>query len=238
MLDDPDTHTDTGDASRSLGHAMAEMARVIQEDHDSVDETLSAITAQAVHLIPGADHAGITLVTKNHKVDSRAATDDLPRIIDELQERCQEGPCLDTVWKHHSVRVVDMASEDRWPTFSPAAADQGVQSMLTFRLYTHRDHLGALNLYSDTAHGFDDTDDDVGIMLATHAAIALVAAEREEKLESALATRDVIGQAKGIVMERYDLRADAAFAMLVRLSQEWHTPVTDLAERIARRDQD
>lgn len=110
--------------------------------------------------------------------------------------------------------------------------------MLTFRLYTHRDHLGALNLYSDTAHGFDDTDDDVGIMLATHAAIALVAAEREEKLESALATRDVIGQAKGIVMERYDLRADAAFAMLVRLSQEWHTPVTDLAERIARRDQD
>lgn len=108
--------------------------------------------------------------------------------------------------------------------------------MLTFRLYTHHDHLGALNLYSDTSHGFDDTDDDAGVLLATHAAVALVAAEREAQLESALVTRDVIGQAKGIIMERYDLRADAAFSMLVRLSQDWHIPVNDLAERIARRD--
>lgn len=230
--------TDSSADSGSLGDAMAEMARLIEQDHASVDETLAAITAEAVRLIPGADHAGITLVTKNHRVDSRAATDDLPRIIDELQEQCREGPCLDTVWKHHSVRVVDMATEQRWPTFAPAASAKGVRSMLTFRLYTHRDHLGALNLYSDDAHGFDDADDDVGILLATHAAVALVAAEREAQLESALTTRDVIGQAKGIIMERYDLRADAAFTMLVRLSQEWHTPVTELAERIAQRNPD
>jgi hypothetical protein len=129
-----------------------------------------------------------------------------------------------------------MTHEDRWPLFAPAAADAGVRSMLTFRLYVHHDHLGALNLYSDTVRGFDDTDDDVGVLLATHAAVALVGAEKEQNLESALATRDVIGQAKGIIMERYDLGADAAFAMLVRLSQQMQTPVTELAEQVARRD--
>ncbi|WP_308126282.1 GAF and ANTAR domain-containing protein [Rhodococcoides corynebacterioides] len=227
---------DSDSETVSLGAAMAEMARVIQQEHGSVEGTLLSITAEAVRLIPGADHAGITLVVRNHRIESRGATDELPRRVDALQEATGQGPCFDTVWKHHSVSVPDMAREDRWPQFAPAASEAGVRSMLTFRLYTHHDHLGALNLYSDAVHGFDDADDDVGVLLATHAALALVAAEQEHNFESALATRDVIGQAKGIIMERYDLRADAAFAMLVRLSQDWHTPVTDLATKIARRE--
>lgn len=220
----------------SLSESMSEMALLLQQQHPSVDDTLFSITSEAVRLVPGASDAGITLVTGRRKVESRAATGKLPRRIDALQERTGEGPCLDAVWKQRTVHVQDMSTEDRWPVFAPAAAGEGVDAMLAFQLYTRGDNLGALNLYASRAHGFDDASIEAGLLLATHAAIALIAAQHEEQFQSALASRDLIGQAKGMIMERYDINAIQAFNMVKQLSQDWNVSVVDLAKRIVYRE--
>ncbi|ERN45337.1 RNA binding sensor regulator [Prescottella equi NBRC 101255 = C 7] len=90
-----------------------------------------------------------------------------------------DGPCLQAIWEHETVRVDDMAHEDRWPRFAPRAADAGIGSMLAFQLYTTESNLGALNLLSASPHAFDSTSVSVGGSLATHAAIAVIAAQRE-----------------------------------------------------------
>ncbi|MFZ2178081.1 MAG: GAF and ANTAR domain-containing protein [Rhodococcus sp. (in: high G+C Gram-positive bacteria)] len=222
-------HIGTGDR---LGETMAELAMTLQKQHRSIDGTLESITRSAVRMVPGVHHAGITLVVGRRRLEPRAATDKLPLRIDQLQTELGEGPCLDAIWEQHTVEVPDMSTEKRWPRFAKAAAESGVRSMLSFQLYTHQDNLGALNLYSDVADGFDDTSHEVGLLLATHAAIALIAAQRETQLQSALASRDVIGQAKGIVMERYGVDAVRAFELLSRLSQEWNIPVAEIARRV------
>jgi GAF domain-containing protein len=225
-----------GSASRSLGEAMSELAITLQQHYGSVDETLQSITDSALTLIPGTTGASVSLVIERRRIESRAATSDFARGIDELQSHLGEGPCLDAVWDEHTVSIPDTDREDRWPKFAPAAATAGVKSMLCFQLYTHGDNLGALNLFADTYGAFDAGAVQVGTFVATHAAVALIAAEHEDQMRSALATRDSIGQAKGILMERYDVSATRAFEMIKTLSQDWNIPVTELSRTIATRE--
>ncbi len=95
--------------------------------------------------------------------------------IDDLQQEVDDGPCLQAIWEHETVRVDDMAHEDRWPRFAPRAADAGIGSMLAFQFYTTESNLGALNLLSASPHAFDAASVSVGVSLATHAAIAVIA---------------------------------------------------------------
>jgi len=143
------------------------------------------------------------------------------------------GPCRTAIWEREPVHIPDMATEDRWPRFAAAATEAGVGAMLCFQLFVHGDNLGALNLYAPTAHAFTDESQSIGLVFAAHAAVALAAAQHEQHLHTALAHRDIIGQAKGIVMERFHLDADQAFALLARLSQEANTKLHDVAARIA-----
>ncbi|ORI13882.1 hypothetical protein BJD99_12290 [Rhodococcus sp. 1163] len=219
----------------ALSREMSDMARVFQQNYASIEDTLASITRMAVEMVPGTDHAGITLVTGRRTVESRAATGELPRRLDSLQEHCGQGPCLDAVWEQRTVYVEDMRSEHRWPQFAPAAAGMGVHSMLAFQLFTRRDNLGALNLYSERADGFDSASEELGLVLATHAAVALIAAQHEDQMQSALASRDLIGQAKGMIMERYGIDAVQAFDLLSRLSQDWNIGVAELAGRVTLR---
>ncbi len=225
-------HTST----RSLGEAMSELAKSLQKDYESVEDTLQSITNSSVELVSGATNASVSLVIRRREVQSRAATAGVAREIDRLQNELDEGPCLDAIWSHQIVEVPDTANDERWSRFGPAAAAVGVRSMLCFQLYTHHDNLGALNLLSSSTDAFDDEARQVGTLVATHAAIALIAAEHEDQLQSALATRDVIGQAKGVVMERYDVSATQAFEMMRTLSQDWQVTVAELAATIARRN--
>ncbi|WP_142063664.1 ANTAR domain-containing protein [Pseudonocardia kunmingensis] len=92
--------------------------------------------------------------------------------------------------------------------------------------------LGALNLYSDRVDAFDDESEHVGLLLASHAAVAMAGAQQQENLRAAIATRDLIGQAKGILMERYKVSEDQAFAILVRASQNANRKLRDVAEQL------
>jgi hypothetical protein len=105
--------------------------------------------------------------------------------------------------------------------------------MLSFQLYVAQDSLGALNLYSDQAEAFNDESENVGLLFAAHAAVAMAGARNHDYLTRALSMRDLIGHAKGILMERHRLTADQAFALLVRASQRTNTKLTDIAPNLA-----
>ena len=143
-----------------------------------------------------------------------------------------EGPCLDAAHEHETVRVDEMATEERWPDFAGRAAQIGAKSMLSFQLFVERDNLGALNLYGRTPRSFDEESEYVGLLFASHAAIAFADAEQVRHLNVALDRRDLIGQAKGILMERYKVTADQAFRVLVRASQNHNVKLHDVAHEL------
>ena len=212
---------------------MGDLARALQREHGDVQRTLEAITAAAADTVPGVDECSISYVVQRRRVTSRAATGELARQVDGLQDALREGPCLDAVWQEQTVRIDDMTTEQRWPRFARAAAEAGVLSSLTFQLFTDGDNLGALNLFSRRPRAFGEQSEDVGLVFATHAAIALAGAQQQESLQRGIDTRDLIGQAKGILMERYRLPADKAFALLVRTSQHLNRKLTDIAADLA-----
>ncbi len=193
-----DADTGTSDGFDELARLFSEFARSVQQQPDP-DATLDEVTRAAVELIPGCDEASISVVIGRKKASSQAATGDLPRTVDDLQERLGQGPCLDAAYEQESVRVPDMAAEQRWPDFAAAALAAGAAGMLSFQLYVEDDNLGALNLYSRTAGAFDDESEHVGLMFAAHAAVAYAGSQKQAKLNRSVATRQLIGIAQGIL---------------------------------------
>src|SRR6476646_7935605 len=214
-----------------LAKRMAELARASAAPR-SVEEVLSGVTAAAKELIPGADTAGVLLIGKGGKFESIAGTSELPYRLDELQMKFSEGPCVEAALDELIVRTEDFRSEHRWPRYSAAVVEIGVLSGLSFKLYTAERTAGALNLFSFQPKAFDAEDETTGVVLAAHGAAAILASRQGEQLESALSTRDRIGQAKGIVMERYGIDEVQAFEMLRRLSQDGNTRLIDIARRV------
>ena len=215
-----------------MARALARVARELQ-DESGLERTLHAVVASAVNTIPGAEFGGITEVRKGgQELDVRYASDQIVVDVDTAQYRLRQGPCLDAAYRHLTVRVDDLAKEDRWPAFAQRALDRGLRSMLSFQLYVERDNLGALNLYSRRAQAFDDESENVGLLFAAHAAVAVAGAKVQDQLRVGLNTRDLIGQAKGILMERYRITADQAFLVLTRASQDTNTKLHTLAEHL------
>ena len=214
-----------------LAQRMAELARASAAPR-SVDQVLSDVTAAAMELIPGADTAGVLLIGKGGKFDSVAGTSDLPQRLDELQMMFNEGPCVEAALDELIVRTDDFRTEQRWLEYSPAVVEIGVLSGLSFKLYTADRTAGALNLFGFKPNAFDAEDETTGVVLAAHAAAAILASRQGEQLESALSTRDRIGQAKGIIMERFGVDDVQAFEMLRRLSQDGNTRLIDIAQRV------
>jgi GAF domain-containing protein len=229
----PGTADDTTGATQRLGDVMSRVARELQEVHGHVEATLQAIATGAVKTVPGADECGITYVIGRSKVESRASTGDLPKEVDALQERLGEGPCLDAAWNQEVVRVDDVGADGRWPEFAQRASRLGVRSMMCFQLFVQGDRLGAMNLYSRTPGAFGDDSRDMGMVFAAHAAVALAGAEHEEHLRAGMDSRDVIGQAKGILMERHRLTAVQAFGVLAQVSQELNRKLVDVAREVS-----
>lgn len=219
-------------AGSDLGEAVGLAARSLQERHGDVEATLQVITESAVGVVPGVEEASVSYVTGRRRVEARAATGDLPRQLDEIQNRLQEGPCLDAVWTESTVRIDDLRSEERWPRFAAAAAALGVLSSVSFQLFVEGDNLGAINLYSRQPRAFGEESEDVGLVFAAHAAVALAGARHETDLRTGMGSRDLIGQAKGILMERYAISADRAFAVLARVSQQTNRRLVDIATEL------
>lgn len=226
-----DADTGTADGADELALLFSKFARRVQQQPDP-SSTLDEVTRAAVLSIPGCDEASISVVIGRQRASSQAATGELPRVVDQLQESLGQGPCLDAAYEQESVRVPDMAAETRWPEFAPAAAAAGAAGMLSFQLYVEDDNLGALNLYSRTAGVFGDESEHVGLMFAAHAAVAFAASQQQARLTRTIATRQLIGIAQGILVERHKMTTQQAFALLVRVSQHRNVKLRDVADQL------
>ena len=225
--------TGTSAAQDELAVSFSELARALQQPDDP-DRTLQAIVQAAVQLIPGVDEASISAVLGRKRVTSQAPSGELARAVDALQDELGQGPCLDAVYEQETVRVADMATETRWPHFTERALQAGAAGMLSFQLYVEGDNLGALNLYARQAGAFDDESEHVGLLFASHAAVAYDAVRKQTGLARSVATRQLIGQAQGILMERHKITADQAFGLLVRASQRRNLKLRDVAAALVR----
>lgn len=214
-----------------LADHLGQVARVLQaEEH--TDAMLDELVAAAVRLVPGAQDASLSLVTRRRQVVSQHQTSDLAVQLDALQTEIGDGPCLNAIFEQRTVHVPDLGHEQRWPAFAQRAYDLGARSMLAFQLYVERDNLGALNLLSRQVDAFDDESEQIGLLFASHAAIAFAGARKLDHLAQAVDSRDLIGQAKGILMERYSIKQDRAFSVLLRVSQATHRKLRDVAEEL------
>jgi GAF domain-containing protein len=216
--------------NHDLALRMAELAR--STALRGVDDVLADVTAAAKQLIDGVDLAGVLLVGTGGNFETRAPTSDLMFKIDELQMRYLEGPCVQAALAEIVVRTDDFRNEPKWPNYSPAMVEMGVRSGLSFKLYTADRTAGALNLFAFEPRLWDTEAETIGMVLAAHAAAAILASRQGDQLQSALSTRDRIGQAKGIIMERFGIDDVAAFAMLRQLSQDGNTKLADVAQRV------
>jgi GAF domain-containing protein len=190
--------------------------------------TLEVIVSAAVDIVPGASWAGISLASRR-KVTPEVHVHDLATRLDLLQTDLGEGPALSVLRERHTVLIDDLAAEERWPSFGSTAIKYGVHSMLSFRLFVTGESLGVLELYGAAPHAFTSESVAIGEVLAQHAAVAMADAASDEQLQSALATRDVIGQAKGMLMQRDGLTGLQAFTTLTRASQETNIRLVDVA---------
>lgn len=231
----------TTDASHEqeavVGDGIAEqltaLARDLQQE-SGIEQVLNEIVRTAIRLIPHASEASISVVKARKSVESRAASGDLPRDVDAVQSETGQGPCLDAAFREQIVRVPNISEEDRWPRFAERAWDLGARSMLSFQLFVAGDNLGALNVYGETVGAFDEDDEEIGLLLAAHAAVAFADSQEISQLNAALVNRDIIGQAKGILMERYKVSAQQAFTMISAASANTNTKLIDVAEHLTQ----
>jgi GAF domain-containing protein len=210
---------------------MADLARSVAAPR-KLDDVLSGVTSSAVELLTGAETAGVLLVSKGGKFESLSGTSELIYKLDRLQEQFNEGPCLDAAVNDLVVRTEDFQTESRWPQYSRGVCDLGVRSSISFKLYTGDRTAGALNVFSRSPHTFDADAEVIGSILAAHAAAAILASRDSQQLQAALLSRDLIGQAKGILMERFTIDAIGAFEMLRKLSQQMNVRLAEIAQRV------
>ncbi|MET3807766.1 transcriptional regulator with GAF, ATPase, and Fis domain [Nakamurella sp. UYEF19] len=226
---------DRSDVKDPLGFAgdMADFALSLHESTDDTSELiLHQIVEGAVSIIPHVAHAAILTPAGPRRLQARASSGGrLPEKILELQNEFGTGPCLDALESHEQIRADDLAVDPRWPGFVEPAAEAGAAGMLSTPLLVGGDTIGVLTLISATP-GFDDEAESLARIFAAHAAIALSGVQRNRDMMAALTNRDVIGQAKGILMERFKLTPDLAFAALVRVSTNSNVKLRTVCEEL------
>jgi hypothetical protein len=196
------------------------------------EERLYRAVAIVTEAIPSCSGAAVTVFDRG-RPRTMAATSDRVRRADELQIELDEGPCLDTGQGHATVISNHVARDPRWPVWGPRAADElQVVAVMSFLLYTERRDYGALQLYGSTAAAFDSDDCAVAEALAAHLAVAMAAGRELENRDRAMASRTVIGQAEGILMERLQLSADQAFDYLRRVSSQTNRKLAAIAAEL------
>jgi transcriptional regulator with GAF, ATPase, and Fis domain len=226
------------DRRSGLIREVADLVQVLRHQQDAdVDTVLAELTHSAVRSMPGAQYAGITVASRDHKVRTASATDRYPVLLDEIQQLYGEGPCLSAARDQNVIRIDDVTREERWPAYcSEAAVQTPIRSIMSFQLFAEHHSAGALNFYAEQPNAFDDDAAQLGLILATHTALVWNMVRRDAAFRRALASRDIIGQAKGIIMERFDVGATHAFELLKRLSQSSNTPLAAVARRLVESD--
>lgn len=191
--------------------------------------TLRTAVRLAVHILPGAEHAGISVIERKAHRQTLAWTDEIVRSAEALASGGDHQHWT-RLWTSPVARIEDSASGD--DDGEPALSDLGLRSVLSLRLRAERQRLTVLTAYATKPRTFDDSATRIGRLFTAHVSIAFDSATAREQLTEAMRTRDLIGQATGILMERLDIDAAEAFDSLVRTSQRENVKLRDLARRI------
>jgi len=176
--------------------------------------------------------AAVVFVHGRHRLELVASTDPAVADLVATQMEAGVGPVLSMVKHDESVVVDDTEEDGPWPAWASAAAGMGYRSFLGVRLETGERTMGTLNLYGDRPDQFSPADVQVAHVLARHGAVALARAQKSDNLWRAVDARKLIGQAEGILMERYDLDQERAFEVLRRYSQDTNVKLRDVAQRV------
>jgi hypothetical protein len=201
-------------------------------DIEGVTETIDQIVSFAVEAI-GSTYGGITLVMVGGRTFTTVgATHDSVVEADHLQYQLREGPCVEATVDSKLVVSAHLATDDRWPRWGPQASALGFNSILSAELHARGRRIGALNLYGAEESTFSEEDIVLAALFARQGALALGYARSEEGLREALETRTVIGQAQGLLMERFEIDPDRAFATLRRYSQQHNIKLKALCRQL------
>jgi transcriptional regulator with GAF, ATPase, and Fis domain len=226
---DVDEETNVGRGQ--LNDQLAQAARAMQSEVDT-QHTLERAVAVATQIVAGCDFAGVSIVHRNRPIDTPAQTNDVVERVDRLQYEVQQGPCLDAIWDHETVHSRNLSQEGRWPDWAPKVAELGISSMLCLQLYTSADTLGALNLLSREVDAYSEEDIITASYLAAHVSVAVASSQHATDLHSAALARTVIGRAEGILMERFHLKPNEAFSLLVHVAQDSGSRVHQVAAQV------
>jgi GAF domain-containing protein len=215
------------------------LARVVLVDREFT-QILSEIISIARKEMPGADAAGITLI-RGETAFTAAHDGQMALDADELQYQRGYGPCMDAGRAGQVFLIDDMRSEQRWPDYAQNAYKHGVGSSLSVPLPFQGAMIGALNTYAGRPHAFGDDDITLSQEIVGWLAIAVENAEATTRtaddllhLRTAMLSRAVIEQAKGVLMERYKITQDQAFTLLTHSSQHTNVKLRDVAEELVR----
>jgi GAF domain-containing protein len=241
---DPNRCTPGSNGKRESPRAQPELAGVyehiaelMQSIHREIAEMRAPsplrITAGAVTHIPGTSHAAMTVAPARGEMRSVGLTDATALLLERIQQRHFEGPAIEAARGHHLCLADDLSADPRWSNFRTAVTSSTpVRSILSIPLAVSPGAGVALNLYADTTGAFTAEGQHIATVFATHAAIAIDSGNRVRHYRQALTRRDAIGQAKGMLMERFSLDAATAFSLLAKLAQEHETSVAVTARQM------
>jgi GAF domain-containing protein len=207
-------------------------AQFALELHDAagVDETLEAVVQFALQAA-SCTHAGVALAARGGRAEVGAVTDPVVESLYRIQLETDEGPML-TALSGETVTIADVATDDRWPRWQTVAVGAGIGSVLQVPMRVSDQTTGVLSLYYTEPNAFTVDDEAIAHILARHASVAVATARHEVSLAQAVDARKLVGQAMGILMERFDMNADQAFAVLRRYSQDTNTKLRDVAAHL------
>jgi len=229
-----DDGLDPADAPRRI----AEIARELYERKTHDGGVVAELVEHAAKMLPRVDYANVTVTSGPYDVDTPSATHPVAVTLDDIQRRTGEGPCLSSAWHNKTVHVANLETETRWPRFRAAALESTrVRSIMGFELFATGKTMGSLNVFAERPHAFGEQTERLGSLFATHSSLVWDSARRERQFREALANRDIIGQAKGMIMERYGVDAAQAFDLLRKLSHDTNTRLTQVAAQVIEASQ-
>ena len=220
-----------------LDNAVRTLSRLLLAE-ETLEATLGRVAGLACRTLEACDLASVTMINEG-RPSTPVQTDPQANDLDAAQYRSERGPCLEAYTVREAVQGAIAESAERWPEFTAAAEQVGVRSVLAVPLVVGERAVGALNLFSKTADRYDETAEDTAVLFSEQAAVACANAEvywrtysLTEHLREALESRDVIGQAKGILMARRGCTADVAFEALRKVSQHRNIKLREVAEQV------
>ncbi|GAB2635261.1 ANTAR domain-containing protein [Kribbella swartbergensis] len=239
LIGQPDAAADPAIGAATAYPAAAAQAdlfsRLAVEMHDAggVEQTVEAVVQFSLQAL-NCTFAGVALYTRGGRPEIPAVTDPVVAEIYQVQLDTQNGPLITSLRDRATVLVRDTASDERWPDWAAKVTSLGVRSVLDVPLTLSRSSstVGVLGLYSPVPDGFSADDEAIAHILARHASVAVATARHEETMAAAVDARKLVGQAMGILMERFDLDEDRAFAILRRYSQDTNTKLRDVAQQL------